>query len=77
MLHKKAILKNFAKSQEAPTLESISKKLQTFRPATLLKRDPNAGVFLRIHSNFYTTYFEKHLQTTAFYFFQWVTLTWT
>ena len=32
--------------QETPVLESIFQNLQTFRPATLLKRDPNTGVFL-------------------------------
>ena len=35
--YKKTFLKNFA---------IFSKKLQTFRPVTLLKRDPNTGVFL-------------------------------
>ena len=41
------------------------KTLQTFRPATLLKRDPNTGVFLWM-LQIYTTYFEKHIQKTPF-----------
>ena len=45
-------------------------KMQTFRPATLLKGDSNTGVFLTIFrkifktylgKNFKNSYFEKHL----------------
>ena len=45
---RKLFLKTLQYPQEPPVLESIFKKLQTFRPATLLKRDPNIDVFLRI-----------------------------
>ena len=49
----KAVLKNFAISpQKTPVLESPFKKLQAWRPATLLKRDPNTGIFLWILRNF-------------------------
>ena len=44
VLYKKTILKNFAISTENTSL--FLKKLQTFRPTTLLKRDPNTSVFL-------------------------------
>ena len=37
----------------------------TFRPATLLKRDPNAGASCEYCENFKNTYFEEHLRTTA------------
>ena len=45
VLYKKAILKNFAMSTGNTRVELL-KKLQTFRPATLLERDPSRGVFL-------------------------------
>ena len=35
------------------------------RPATLIKRDSNTGVFLRILQNFKDTHVRKHLQTAA------------
>ena len=47
--------------RRTPVLESLFNK-QAFRPATLLKRDSDTGVFLRI---FKTTHFEKHLRTAA------------
>ena len=40
-------------------------KMQTFRPAALLKRDSNTSVFLWILQNFQNTYFEKHLWMAA------------
>ena len=47
---KKAVLKNPQYSQEIPMLESLVNKVA--RPATLLKRDSNVGVFLGILRNF-------------------------
>ena len=41
-------------------------KLQTFRPATLLKRDSKTVVFLWILRNFKNTYLEEHLRTASF-----------
>ena len=35
-------------------LESVFNKVQAFRPATLLKRDPNIVIFLLILRNFKT-----------------------
>ena len=52
VLYKKAILKNFAMSTGNTRVELL-KKLQTFRPATLLERDPSRGVFLWILQNFW------------------------
>ena len=43
---RKLFLQTLQYPQEKAVLESIFKKLQTFRPAILLKRDPNTGVFL-------------------------------
>ena len=44
---KKTILKNFSISTRKHLYQSlVFIKLQTFRPATLLKRDSNKGVFL-------------------------------
>ena len=41
-------------------------RLHAFRPATLLIRDSNTGVFLRILlKNFKNTYFEEHLREAA------------
>ena len=40
-------------------------KLQTFRPATLLRRDSNTGFFLWNLQSFYEHLFEEHLRTTA------------
>ena len=62
---KKAVLKNFATFIEKQLCWSLFLiKLQTFRPATLLKSDSNTGVFLRILWN-YNTYFEEHLRTAT------------
>ena len=49
---RKLFLKILQYPQETPVLESVFKKLQTFRPATSLKRDPNTSVFLLILQNF-------------------------
>ena len=38
--------------RKTPLLESLFEKLQAFRSATLLKRDSNIGVYLRILRNF-------------------------
>ena len=43
---KKLFLKILKYSQEATVLSLFLKNFQAFRPATLLKRDPNTGVFL-------------------------------
>ena len=49
----KAVLKAFViSSQETLVLESLFKKLHVCKPAILLKRDPNTGVFLWILRNF-------------------------
>ena len=39
--------------------------MQTFRAATLLKRDSKTGVFLWYCELFMNSYFEEHLRTTA------------
>ena len=47
VLYKTAILKNFGNiHRKHPYWRLFLKKLQTFRIAALLKRDPNTGVFL-------------------------------
>ena len=47
VLYKKTTLKDFARSTRNTCVGVyFLKKLKTFRPATLLKRDPNTGVFL-------------------------------
>ena len=51
--------------RKKPVLESLLIKLQAFRPATLLKRDPNTGVYLWILRNFPQYYFEEHLRNAA------------
>ena len=56
---RKLFLKMLQYPQEAPVLESIFQNLQTFRPATLLKRDPNTGVFLWILQNVWYYIFWK------------------
>ena len=40
-------------------------KLQVFRPATLLKRNSNTGIFLRNFEICKNTYFEEYPRTTA------------
>ena len=42
------------------------KKLQTFMPATLLKRDPTQVFPCEYCKIFNTTFFEKHMQMAAF-----------
>ena len=44
---------------KTPVLESFFNKVAGLRPATLLKRDSNAGVFLWILRNFKNIYFEE------------------
>ena len=46
-------------------LESPFIKVVGLRSATLLKRDPNTGVFLWDLQNFKNTYFVEHLWTAA------------
>ena len=47
VLYQKTTLKDFARSTRNTCVGVyFFKKLKTFRPATLLKRDPNTGVFL-------------------------------
>ena len=50
---------------KTPVLESFLNKVAGLRPATLLKRDSNAGVFLWILRNIKNIYFEEHVQTAA------------
>ena len=52
-LLKRLFLKISQYPQEKPELESLLKKLQVWRPATLLKRAPNTGFFLWILQNFW------------------------
>ena len=53
VLYKKTTLKDFARSTRNTCVGVyFLKKLKTFRPATLLKRDPNTGAFLGIFQNF-------------------------
>ena len=53
VLYKKTTLKDFARSTRNTCVGVyFLKKLKTFRPATLLKRDPNTGAFLWILQNF-------------------------
>ena len=52
--------------RKTPVLESLFKKLQTFRSGTLLKRDFIKKVFSCEYCEiFKNTYFEEHLQTTT------------
>ena len=64
---KKDVLKNFANFARKHLRSShFLTKLQAWsRPATLLKKDSNTGVFLWICDIFKNTYFEQHLGTTA------------
>ena len=50
---------------------SFLMKMQAFRPAALLKRDSNTGVFCEHWESFKNTYFEEHLQTAASDSFTW------
>ena len=47
-------------------LEYLFHKVE--RPAALLKRDFNTGVFCEIYKVFKNNYFKKYLRTTAFEF---------
>ena len=63
---KKAARKNFAIFTGKTCVRAcFLVKLQAFRPATLLKRDSNTGVFLRILRNSKNTNCEEHLRTAA------------
>ena len=63
MFFKIAALKNFAIFAGKHLGWSLFLiKLQTFRPATLLKRDSNTGVLLLIFKN---NYFGEHLRPAA------------
>ena len=55
-------------SQEnIPVLPIFLTKLQTFRPATIFKRDSNTGASsCEISETIKNTYFKEHLRTTAF-----------
>ena len=46
--------------RKTPALESLFIKLQTWEPATLLKRDTNKGVSCEICEIFNKTYFKEH-----------------
>ena len=66
---RKLFLKILQYPQETLVLESIFKNLQTFRPATLLKRDPTTGVFLWILQNFWYYLFWKTSANGCFLIF--------
>ena len=51
--------------RKTPVLESLFNKVAGLIPATLLKRDAIAGVFMWNLRNFEEHLFEDHLQTTA------------
>ena len=62
----KAVLKNFAIFTGKHLFWSLFLiRFQPFRPATLLKRDSNTGVFPWNLRNFKENYFEEHLRTVA------------
>ena len=50
---------------KTPVLEPFFNIVAGLRPATLLKRDSNAVVFLWILRNFKNIYFEEHVQTAT------------
>ena len=62
-VYRKIALKNLAIFTEKHLC--WSQFLIGFRVETLLKSDPNRGVFCEYCQSFKNTYFEKHLQTTA------------
>ena len=63
----KAVLKNFTIFTGIHLCRSLFLiKLQVFRPATLLKETPTQVFFCEYCEIFKSTYFEKHLRTTAF-----------
>ena len=63
---KKAVLKNLAILIGKHLCWSLFLiNLQAYKPATLLQRDSNTGVFLWILKNFKNLYFKGHLWTTA------------
>ena len=67
---KKGVLENFAISTgKYLCCSHFLVMLQTFRPATLIRRDSNIGIFLWVLRNFCgyfkNTHFEKFLQTAS------------
>ena len=68
VFYKKAVLTNIAIFKGKHLCMSLFLiKLKAFRPATLLKRDSNTGLFSCGYcQNFKNTYFEEHLRTAAF-----------
>ena len=72
--NKKGVLKNFAVfTGKHLCWNLLLIKLQAFRPATLLKRDSNKGVFLWILPNFYEHVFWRTSANGCFWFWpnQW------
>ena len=66
VFYKKAVLKNFSILTGKYLCSSLFLiKLKSFRSATFLKRDSNAGVFLWIFRNFKKAYFKENLWTAA------------
>ena len=66
VFYKKVVLINvriFAEKHLCWSLFLIN--LQAWRPATLLKRDPNTGIFLWILPHFQQYHCEEHLRTPA------------
>ena len=59
--------------RKPPVLDHFLIKLQTFRPAILLKRNSNTDVSYEYCKIFKNTYFEEHLRTPAS---GWSTLKW-
>ena len=63
---KRGALKNFANFTGKHLCWSLFlTMLQSFNPVTFFKRDSNTGILLQSLGNFYNTYFEEPLRTTA------------
>ena len=63
---KRGALKNFANFTGKRLCWSLFlTMLQSFNPVTFFKRDSNTGILLQSLGNFYNTYFEEPLRTTA------------
>ena len=70
---KKGVLKNFPKFTGKHLCQSLFfNKVAGLRPATLLKRDSGADVFLWILRNFYEHFFYRTRRMTAYVYSKWV-----
>ena len=66
----KPFLKILQYPQQTTVLKSIFKKLQNFRPATLLKRDPDTSAFLwKLQILFFNTILKNICKQLLFNFF--------